>query len=202
MDVDFWIDPICPWCWLTSRWIVDVAPERDLNVTWRPISLLFKNELTSESPYFDKATHTLGLLRVLEAVKSGESNDAVDRLYSSYGQHIHEEGDYVDADVALIDAGIDTKYAEAFDDATFDAHIKAEMAEGLALTGDDVGTPIIGFDNAAGKRVAFFGPVISRRLPLKESLDLWDGMMLMGRVDSFWELKRTRTESPHFDLVK
>ena len=75
------------------------------------------------------------------------------------------------------------------------------MNDGLSLTGPDVGTPIVAFTNESGKRVGFFGPVISRRLPLAEGLRLWDGLMLMGGVDAFWELKRTRTEGPQFDIA-
>jgi hypothetical protein len=201
MQLDFWIDPACPWCWMTSRWINEVAPHRDLEVNWRPISLLVKNQLTDESPFFEAASHTHGLLRVLESVRAAEGNEPLGRLYTVYGEHIHHQGDRtVTAEAALIEAGLDPVHAAAYGDASWDSVIKASMDEGLGLTGNDVGTPILGFDALNGKRVGFFGPVISRRLPLDQALQLWDGVHLAAGVDGFWELKRTRSEGPDFTL--
>jgi hypothetical protein len=166
---------------------------------WRPISLLFKNQLTDESPFFVRATHTHGLLRVIESVRAAEGDEPIGRLYTAIGSHLHNSGESsVDPKVALAEAGLSTKHAEAMNDETWDDIIRKSMADGLSLTGQDVGTPILAFTNGAGRRVGFFGPVISRRLPLDQSLQLWDGLMLMAGVDSFWELKRTRTESPDF----
>ena len=202
MQLDFWIDPACPWCWVTSRWVVDVAPHRDLQVNWRPISLKVKNQVTPDSPFFAVVEHTHGLLRVLEAVRASEGDAPLGALYTAYGEHIHHRGERdVDAALCLTEAGLSTSYADALHDEQWDAAIAASMAEGLALTGNDVGTPILGFDNAAGKRVGFFGPVISRRLPLDQALALWDGVQLTAGIDSFWELKRTRTEGPDFTPV-
>lgn len=199
MNVDFWLDPICPWCWLTSRWIDDVAPHRDLTINWRSISLMQKNELQPDSPFYEKANHTLGLLRVFETVKTAHGNEAAGRFYTALGTHIHIKQDPLVAPaVALADAGLDAVHADAYANVELDALIRSEMEAGLALVGNDVGTPIIGFDNQDGNRVGFFGPVISRRLNQQDALDMWDGMMLMGRVDSFWELKRTRTQNPSF----
>jgi hypothetical protein len=195
--VDIWIDPACPWCWLTSRWLVDVAPHRELDVQWRSISLLRKNGLEEGSPYYDVCLHTHRLLRVLEAVKDAHGNAAAGELYAALGRRIHQgqEG-FVEAATALTDIGLDPGLAHAFDDDRWDATIEASMAEGLGLVGDDVGTPIIGLSTSAGERVGFFGPVISRRPPLEQALQLWDGIALAAAVPGFWELKRTRTEGP------
>ena len=197
MLVDIWIDPACPWCWLTSRWLIDVAPHRDLDVQWRSISLLRKNGLEEGSPYYDVCLHTHRLLRVLEAVKDSHGNAAAGELYTALGRRIHQaqEG-FVEAATALADIGLDPGLAQAADDDAWDATIDASMAEGLGLVGDDVGTPIIGLSSPAGERVGFFGPVISRRPPLEQALQLWDGIALAAAVPGFWELKRTRTEGP------
>lgn len=199
MDIDFWIDPICPWCWVTSRWIEDVAPHRDLQINWRPISLKVKNGLTPDSPWFEGANYTHGLLRVLESVRAAEGNAPLGRLYSVYGEHIHHRGESeVTASALLAEAGLSTEHAVAADDPSWDAAISASMDEGLGLVGNDVGTPIIAFAADDGRRVGFFGPVISRRLPLEQSLRLWDGFVMLAPIEGLWELKRTRTEGPDF----
>lgn len=182
---------------MTARWVVDeVAPARDLDINWRSISLYVKNKAGEDTPYFQ--THRL--LRVFEAVKAAEGGAAAHALYWEYGRRLHHDRDREITPAAFLEAaGLDPKYAAAADDGdTWDPVISAEMDAGLALTGDDVGTPIIAFDNADGDRVAYFGPVITR-VPNRElSLDLWDGMVMMSRVPGFWELKRTRTERPDF----
>jgi hypothetical protein len=164
--------------------------------------LLIKNKMTEESPFFTRATHTHGLLRVIESVRAVEGDEPIGRLYTAIGGHIHNGAEAaLDPVVALSEAGLPTKHAAAMDEEAWDDVIRAGMADGLSLTGEDVGTPILAFTNDAGRRVGFFGPVISRRLPLDQGLRLWDGLMLMGGVDSFWELKRTRTESPDFTAL-
>ena len=90
VELDIWIDPICGWSWLTSRWLVDVAPHRDLHIRIRPMSLLLKHRLPAESPHFARSSHALSLLRVLERVRSHEGDEAAGRLYTQYGQHLHD----------------------------------------------------------------------------------------------------------------
>ena len=187
---------------MTSRWAVDISAHRDLQIRWKPISLKLKNSTPEDSPSFARVTHTHGLLRVMESVRATEGDGVVGRLYEVYGNHIHGAQDLVDPAVALLEANLDSKHAAAFDDPSFDVAIRASMDDGLGLTGPDVGTPILAFLNSKGNRVGFFGPVISRRLPIDESLKLWDGLMLTARTDSFWELKRTRTEGPDFSPVE
>ncbi|MFN8020808.1 MAG: DsbA family protein [Acidimicrobiales bacterium] len=199
MQLDFWLDPACPWCWVTSRWVNDVAPHRDLEVRWRPISLKVKNETGPDSPWYEPVTYTHNLLRVMESVRAAEGDAPLGRLYTVYGEHIHHQQDSSRSAAELLaEAGIDTSHAAAFDDESWDTVIRAAMDEGLALTGNDVGTPLLAFTDDSGKRVGFFGPVISRRLPLDQALRLWDGVSAAATVDGFWELKRTRTEGPDF----
>ncbi|MCP3938475.1 MAG: disulfide bond formation protein DsbA [Actinomycetia bacterium] len=184
---------------MTARWVVDeVAPERELEINWKSISLYFKNEIDdTDSPVYK--THQL--LRVFEAIKAAEGNEAAQAFYWECGRQIHHDGrrDDLTTEDLLEAAGLDVAYASAMDDAaTWDPVIEDAMNEGLALAGDDIGTPIITFDNSLGERVGYFGPVITRVPDTQSSLDLWDGLIMISTVPGFWELKRTRTERPDF----
>jgi hypothetical protein len=177
----------------------DIAPHRDIEVVWRSISLKVKNDLQPDSPWYEGAAYTHGLLRVLEAVRAGEGEAPLGNLYTVYGEHIHHQQDRSKTAAELLaEAGLATSYAAAFDDESWDAVIQASMDEGLGLTGPDVGTPLLAFVDDTGTRVGFFGPVISRRLPLEQALRLWDGVSMAATVEGFWEMKRTRTEGPDF----
>jgi hypothetical protein len=198
VNIDFWIDPACPFCWATARWAVDeVQPHRDLRITWRPISLFFKNRPEPDSPAYEALVFTHGLLRVMESVRTTDGNDGVFRLYWEFGSRIHHDEDSpFDPADALANTGLDTAHAAAFDDDSWDEVIRSAMDEGLALVGNDVGTPIIAMTNSDGERVGYFGPVISRIPSTEKSLAMWDALVTMMDVDSFFELKRTRTEGP------
>jgi hypothetical protein len=196
MKIDFWVDPGCPFCWATARWLVDeVQPHRDIDITWRPISLLFKNEPEPGTGWHDRAKFTHGLLRVMESVRTTDGNDGVFKLYWEFGSRIHhdKETPFDPAD-ALTTVGLDTSHASAFDDASWDAVIRTGMDEGLELVGDDVGTPIIALANSNGVKTGYFGPVISRIPSTEKSVAMWDALVTMMDIDSFFELKRTRTE--------
>jgi hypothetical protein len=198
VNIDFWVDPACPFCWTTARWAVDeVQPNRDLDITWRPISLLFKNEPDPESQWYDGMSFTHNLLRVMESVRTTDGNEGVFKLYWEFGTRIHHDGDRsFDAADALAAVELDTSHAAAFDDPSWDAVIREGMDAGLALVGRDVGTPIIALDNSQGEPVGYFGPVISRIPSTEKSVAMWDALVAMMDVDSFFELKRTRTERP------
>lgn len=202
--VEFWVDPTCPWCWVTARWIVDeVAPQRDLDITWQPISLLFKNNPPEDSPYYAAVVTTHKLLRVMESLRSaGATNADLERWYLYCGTVVHHDGDR-NFDTAKVEAaldrlGFDTKHAEAFEDESWDVAIRTAMDAGLALVGDDVGTPIIAFTDDQGVKRGIFGPVITRVPDREQSLVVWDAMKALATMDGFWELKRTRTEGPTF----
>lgn len=200
-NITVWVDPICPWCWTTARWLTEVIqPERDLVITWKPISLLLKNKPSPDIEWYPNVEHTHKLLRVFEAIEAAEGNEAAFRFYKHAGDHIHHQGDtFVEASTLLQEAGFDPSYADAYDDESWDGSIKAKMAEGLNLVGEDVGTPIIGFESDEGT-VGVFGPVISRVLKGDEALDVWDAVRTLAHTEGFWELKRTRTKEPNFDL--
>jgi hypothetical protein len=185
---------------VTARWVVDeVAPNRDLNITWQPISLLFKNEPPEDSDYHDPVAFTHKLLRVMESVRETDGDGAVFPLYWEYGRRIHHDRNREFTAVeALESAGMDTSHAAAFDDDSWDTQIRTRMDVGIELAGSDIGTPIIGFDNDDGEKVALFGPIITRVPASEQSLRLWDGFIAVATVPGFWELKRTRTERPEF----
>ncbi len=185
---------------MTARWVVDVvAPERDLEVTWQPISLLRKNNPDPDSTYFGPVQRTHNMLRVMESVRAADGNDGFFKVYWEFGTRIHHDKDReFDIAEALTSIGIDASHAAAFDDEKWDDEIATRMDAGLALTGDDVGTPIIALDNDDGDRVALFGPVITRVPTKEQSLRMWDAFVDMATVPGFWEVKRTRTESPDF----
>lgn len=198
-DVDFWVDPACPWCWVTARWVLDeVAPQRDLAITWQPISLLFKNNPPEDSPYYAGVVGTHKMLRVMEALRSGgASREQIERWYLYCGMKVHnEQVREFDFEEALDSLGLDAKYAAAADDEAWDVAIREGMDAGLALVGDDVGTPIIAFTGDDGVRRGIFGPVITRVPSPELSLRVWDAMEAITLMDGFWELKRTRTEGP------
>ena len=184
---------------MTARWVVDIAPERNLKVTWEPISLLIKNQTASDSPYYPPVKWTLGLLRVMEAVRKAEGNDAVHDFYfeTTTRIHHHKETQWDPAE-ALEAIGVETKHAKAATNEKWDATVRRRMDEGLALVGKDVGTPIIAW-TARGKTHGIFGPVITRVPKSKaDRLKLWDAMRTVTELDGFWELKRTRTQPPEF----
>ncbi len=208
MNISCWIDPVCPWCWLTARWAVDVvAPARELTITWEPISLLFKNEPAEDDPYYMANQFTHRLLRVMQAVNDVEGSEAVRRLYWQYGAVLHHDrvaGNVDEAKVLssgarpfLQAAGLSSAYADAYDDESWDESIRTRMQVGLDLVGGDVGTPIIGFDTPGGRK-AVFGPILSRMPEGADGVELWDAMVKLATHDGFWELKRTRTEDPQF----
>ncbi len=185
---------------MTARWVVDeVQPARDLNVTWKPISLLFKNEPAPDSQFYEPTRFTHNLLRVMESVRTSDGNDGVFRLYWEYGRRIHHDGsrDFTAAE-ALEAVGLDPAHAAAFDDPSWDEPIRSQMDEGLELAGTDIGTPIIAFDDRNGVKQGYFGPVITAVPPTEDALAMWDALVTMMNVAGFWELKRTRTERPHF----
>ena len=185
---------------MTARWVVDVVqPERDLDVTWQPISLLKKNNPAPDSDYYAPVAKTHNMLRVMESLRAADGDDAAFKAYWEFGTRIHHDKDR-DFDIAeaLTAAGLDPAHAAAFDDESFDAEIATRMDAGLALVGNDVGTPIIAMDDDNGDRVGMFGPVISKAPAGAAGLKLWDSFVGLTQVPGVWEIKRTRTEGPDF----
>lgn len=185
---------------MTARWVVEaVSPERELDITWQPISLLRKNDPPEGSEYRAASEITHNMLRVQESVRVTDGNDGVFKLYWELGTRIHNDRDRsFDVADALTAVGLDSSHAAAYDVESWDEEIATRMDVGLALTGDDVGTPIIALDDDEGNRVGLFGPVITRVPPPEQSVRMWDAFVDMATVPGFWEIKRTRTEGPDF----
>lgn len=206
-DVELFWDPVCPFAWITSRWVVEVAGQRALEVDWRPISLRLLNADRYDDPGLaaKKPGHAIGLalLRVASAVDQHHGNAAVGDLYTALGQsiHVHPDPDGLVtvgaaalAERALADCGLPAGLAATVDDEGRDGLIGQSTDEAVGRTGGDVGTPIITFAPPDGP--SFFGPVISRVPRGPEALALWEAIETLGRHPGFSELKRSLREKP------
>lgn len=191
--VRMWFDPTCPWAWMTSRWLGEVAEARGLDVDWRVMSLAVLNEgrdLPEE--YLAKMPRSMRMTRLVIAARETVGQRAVKPLYDALGTRIHaERRDDDDAIVveALAEVGLDATLVTETD--RFDEALLASHQEAIDLVGDDVGTPVVAVDD-----VAFFGPVVSPAPTGDEALRLFDGVVAAASVDGFFELKRTRTRGP------
>ena len=136
----------------------------------------------------------------MESIRNSEGEDTVQKYYWELGRRIHHDKDFMDFELAdvLTSINVSTDHLKAFDDANFEEEIRSRMDNGLSLAGDDIGTPIIGFETKGGEMVGIFGPVITRVPEKDQSLKLWDSVITLTTTPGFWELKRTRTEKPEF----
>ncbi len=194
MKVDFFFDPICPWCWITSRWLHDVAGQREIDISWRSFSLAIKNADQEWSERARLAYETgLAGLRAVEAVRDELGNDAVGELYGELGRRYHIERERpIDIDAAIAAAGLPLALAEAATDAGWDTVIESSMKEAIELVGDDIGVPTIVFDGRHG----FFGPVLSPAPTGSDAVELFDLVAALARREDFFELKRGRSGRP------
>jgi hypothetical protein len=211
-DLHFYFDPVCPFAWMTSKWVRMVAVQREYDVDWRFISLRLINANLDYDNHFPEgydAGHTSGLrlLRVAAKARAEHGRSVVGPLYAAIGARVFDSVSARDDDThgayrgtpaflepILTELGLPTGLAEALDDESFDAEIRAEGDEALRLTGKDVGTPIIEFRPPDG--VAFFGPVISRLPSIEQAVPLWDNVLGLASFPGFAELKRSLRERP------
>jgi 2-hydroxychromene-2-carboxylate isomerase len=197
--VDFWFDPSCPWAWMTSRWLDEVATLRDLDVTWHVMSLAVLNENATDLPehYRDFLPRALRYTRLVAAVTALHGQTAVKPLYDALGARIHP-GDRADVDAiiaeSLDETGLPASLAAFADTEEYDPQMRASHFDGIERVGQDVGTPVI----AVGG-YAFFGPVISPAPKGEQAAALWDGVVALASYDGFFEIKRSRTRAPIFD---
>ncbi|MGW0903460.1 mycothiol-dependent nitroreductase Rv2466c family protein [Streptomyces sp. NPDC002853] len=192
-DVDFWFDPVCPYTWLTSRWIREVEQVRDVQVRWRVMSLSVLNEhldVDPEDPEGQWGDYMRGPGRVCAAVAARHGSEALGRYLDALGVRLHERGEWDGAERALADAGLPTELAAVAWTEEYDDAVRASHERGIALAGPDVGTPVLSVQGVG----AVFGPVVSPAPKGEAAGRLWDGVVLMAGVQSFHELKRAYGE--------
>ncbi|MFC0600949.1 DsbA family protein [Streptomyces palmae] len=202
---DFWFDPLCPWAWMTSRWMLEVEKVRPVEVRWHVMSLAVLNEdRLDELPeqYRDLMATAWGPVRVCIAAEKEHGAEVLGRLYTALGTRLHNQGLPNNRETilaALEEAGLPAELADAADTDAHDTELRASHASGIDLVGQDVGTPVIAVPGADGEQIAFFGPVVTPAPKGEAAAKLWDGTLMVASTPGFYEIKRTRTQGPIFD---
>lgn len=208
MNVTFYFDLSCPYSWITSRWLLQVSAQRDINITWKPFCLAIKNNELEVEPSEGKNAQAhrdaLRALRVLMAAHQQHGTTLIDG-YTAAGMVRHILGE------ALDDQGIESmlrdqlqlpvELASHADDTTYDDQFQANIDEAVAVAGKNIGVPTIVYELADGTKQGYFGPVLSELPALDQSLDIWDGLAKLATVSSFYELKRDRSGSGGPDVA-
>ncbi|MFE4492157.1 DsbA family protein [Streptomyces niveus] len=203
--VDFWFDPICPWAWMTSRWMLEVEKVRDVEVSWHVMSLAVLNEpKMDELPerYREGMKAAWAPVRVVIAAQQLHGDEVVGKLYTALGTRIHNKAEGNGPETiaaALADAGLPADLIEYADKDTYDTELRASHKEGIDKVGQEVGTPVISVPGSDGEQIAFFGPVVTPAPKGEEAAKLWDGTLMVSSIPGFYEIKRTRTQGPVFD---
>jgi 2-hydroxychromene-2-carboxylate isomerase len=201
-NVQFWFDPVCPWAWITSRWMLEVEKVRPVRPDWRIMSLAYLNLQQHEGKglnedYLERMSRAWAPVRICAAAAQQKGPDILGPLYTALGTRFHVEGRREDPAViteALAEVGLPESLARAATSTEFDEQIKASHNEAFDEVGLDVGTPVI---RIGGK--ALFGPVITPAPKGEAAGRLWDGLVLVTQADGFFELKRTRDRKPSFE---
>jgi predicted DsbA family dithiol-disulfide isomerase len=208
-DLEIYFDPVCPWAWITSRWVTNVQQLRNYEVSWKFISLRMVN---AERGYGGNSgyelIHNAGLssLRVASAARAQGGNASVAAVYTALGNAIHIGGrreELVNDPKSFLlsivaDAGLSAEVAAAFEDSSHDEVIRFETEEALSRTGKDVGTPILTFNPQSANESSLFGPVISKAPRGDEALKLWDAVQTIAE-SGVAEIKRSLRAAPQFD---
>jgi len=196
-QIDLWVDPVCPWAWITSRWLLEAKQVRDIDVRFHVMSLAVLNE-NNEVPeqYKELMAQAWKPVRLLIAAEQAHGNDIIEPLYSAIGRRYHIDGNKdlsVILGEALAEAGLPAELVNAANDASLDTALRASHHQGMDPVGMDVGTPVIHINGEA-----IFGPVITPAPKGEAAGTLLDGVIAVMSVPGFYELKRTRTSGPVF----
>ncbi|MGN8131488.1 mycothiol-dependent nitroreductase Rv2466c family protein [Arthrobacter sp. RC1.1 241] len=195
---DFWFDPLCPFAWVTSRWIGEVETVRDIETEWHVMSLAVLNEGRDLEPaYRESMDNAWGMVRVIIAARENHGPQVIKPLYDAMGTLIHNQGEKDRSQVitkSLAECGLPASLADAATTDAYDPQLRASHEEGISLVGQDVGTPVVAFNGTA-----FFGPVLTRIPRGEDAGRIWDATTAIAAYPHFFELKRSRTESPEFD---
>jgi protein-disulfide isomerase-like protein with CxxC motif len=196
-QIDLWVDPACPWAWITSRWLLEARQVRDIDVRFHVMSLAVLNE-NNEVPeqYKELMAQAWKPVRLLIAAEQAHGNDVIEPLYSAIGRRYHIDGNKdlsVILGEALAEAGLPAELVNAANDASLDTALRASHHQGMDPVGMDVGTPVIHINGEA-----IFGPVVTPAPKGEAAGTLLDGVIAVMSVPGFYELKRTRTSGPVF----
>jgi protein-disulfide isomerase-like protein with CxxC motif len=199
-SAQLWFDPLCPWAWVTSRWLLEVEQVRPVTASFKVMSLSVLNEERDLSEaYAQRMARAWGPVRVCAAAARQYGDEVLRDLYTALGTRTHigkeRPGPAMFA-AALTDAALDPALADAAEDTGYDEQVRASHQAGLEPVGNDVGTPVIHTTGADGQPIAIFGPVVSRAPRGDDAGRLWDGLLLVAGTPGFYELKRRRAESP------
>lgn len=197
--VEMWFDTLCPWAWMTSRWLTEVAKVRDISIQWNVMSLFYLNESRSHisAEYLANAKNALGPLRIIVAAEKLYGNQVAGDLYTAFGEEIHLNKMKFSPE---LNAKVLSKFSfpddllQSADDSSLDELVLVSHKEGMSRVGEEVGTPIVSIDG-----VSFFGPVISPAPKGEEAGKLFDGAFAVASYPGFFEMKRTRTVGPIFE---
>lgn len=206
--VDFWFDPLCAWTWTTSRWLLEAARSRDLDIRWHVMSLAILNEdrLDQIPEQFQELVGPKGLrpVRVIVAAQQQNDADAIARLYTELGTRFHKEGEgpspTLEAiEAALTAAGLPADLIRYADTDTYDAEVRASHERSQAAVGEESGSPVIAVPDGTGEQRGFSGPILTPVPKGAEAARLWDALLLTASVPAFAELKRARSGGPVFE---
>ncbi len=198
-QVDFWFDPLCPWAWIASRWLLEVEKVRPVQARWHVMSLAVLNSDKEglDERYKELLKKAWGPVRVCIAAEQKYGPEVLLPLYTALGTRFHDEKaerDRAAVEAALAEVGLPAELADAMDSIEYDEALRASHHDGMDRVGYEVGTPVISVEG-----VSFFGPVVSPIPRGEAAARLWDGVLLVAGTDGFFELKRSRTRDPIFD---
>ena len=195
--VDFWFDPLCPWAWMTSRWLLEVAKVRRIAPSFHVMSLAYLNQDKDIPEDYRKMLEPAwGPVRVCIAAAQAEGDEVLLPLYTAMGNRIHLQGREISRELveeSLAEVGLPVSLADAMDSTDYDEDLRKSHHAGMDQVGEDVGTPVISVDG-----VAFFGPVVTPAPKGEDAGRLWDGVLLVAGTPGFYELKRSREKGPDF----